>query len=763
VRIAFVVHGYPPDESAGVELVAREQAHALAERGHAIAVFARSYAGDPHPRCEADGAVAVWRVGAPAGAIADFASTWDNHVFDAAFGRFLDETRPGVVHFQHTVMLSPNLVEVARRRGLPTVLTLHDAWHLCQRLYLLDRDGRRCPGPDEGARCEECLADLGGRSVARARFDFMARSLDAIDLLLAPSHAVAARHEAQWPFLAGRIAVADPGLPGAPGPVEPLVARTLGQGRPGDPLRLLFAGTWLPHKGLDLLVRSVGRLDPARFTLAIHGAGVAGRESFVEDLRGASQGLPVEWRGTYPPERLGEVLAAADVLVLPSRCDESYSRIVREARSAGLAVVAPSTGGPGEALRDDVDALLVEPGSQEALDQALARLLDDPSLVRRLASAPARWPTVAEAAARLEEEYLRLVARAAERAANAPVGTIEGGPRHGPAVSIVYVTKNGADFLDASLAAVRRQRGAFDLLEIVAVDSGSSDATPAILERHGARLLRITPQEFGHGRTRNLGARAVRGDVVVFLTQDAEPADEVWLDRLVAPFADDPMIAGTWSRHVPRPGCHPMESRRVEEFPLFREGALVVSSLRRGTVDRHGPEMAVWFSNNASAIRRGILERFPFPEVEFAEDQAWAGQVLEAGFRTALANESVILHSHDYGPWVNLQRHFDHARAMRETMGREDGLTLREALRQSVHETGRDVDFWATRRDRGRLRVFARWGGPSLAYHLGAFGGRWLGARAGRLPDRWRRRLSLHHHRRNDGLRPARDESAETS
>ena len=100
---------------------------------------------------------------------------------------------------------------------------------------------------------------------------------------------------------------------------------------------------------------------------------------------------------------------------------------------------------------------------------------------------------------------------------------------------------------------------------------------------------------------------------------------------------------------------------------------------------------------------------------------------------------------------------------MRETMGREDGLTLREALRQSVHETGRDVDFWATRRDRGRLRVFARWGGPSLAYHLGAFGGRWLGARAGRLPDRWRRRLSLHHLRRNDGLRPARDESAETS
>lgn len=762
VRIAFVVHGYPPQESAGVELVASEQARALAARGHEVQVFARDYEPGAQAGEERDGPVRVVRVGAPAGAFPDLASTWDNPAFDAAFTHFLDEARPDVVHFQHTVMLSPNLLALARARGLPTVLSLHDSWHLCHRLYLLDRDGRRCEGPDEGARCDACLEDLGGGALGRVRFDFMARALDRVDLLLAPSHALASRHENAWPFLAGRIRVADPGLARAPSRVE---GRRLGSGTPGDPLRFVFVGTWLPHKGLDLLVHAATRLDPARFRLAIHGAGVAGHEAWVEALRDESRGLPVAWRGAFPPERLEEVLSDADVLVLPSRCDESWSRAVREARAAGLAVVAPSTGGPGEALSDGVDALLVEAASQESLDRALARLLDDPALVRRLADAPARWTTSAEAAERLEEEYRRLLESRARVDARRVLGVPSSEPgttgaagvpgvasdAGRPTVSVVYPTKNAGRLLEASLAAVRRQVGSFELVEIVAVDSGSTDGTQGVLERHGVRVLRIPPREFGHGRTRNLGAHAARGEIVVFLTQDAEPADERWLDRLVAPLVADPLLAGTWSRHRARPGCHPMERRRIEEFPLFAEGPLVVSSLRGVAGGGRGEEMTAWFSNNASAIPRALLDRFPFPDVEFAEDQAWARTVLRAGFRTALVNDSVVLHSHDYGPWENLRRHFDHARAMRETMGREDGITLREAVRCAVHETGRDVDYEAAGRGEGRFATLARWGAPAVAYHLGAFGGRWLGARSGRLPDAVRRRLSLHEQRVQEG------------
>ena len=112
---------------------------------------------------------------------------------------------------------------------------------------------------------------------------------------------------------------------------------------------------------------------------------------------------------------------------------------------------------------------------------------------------------------------------------------------------------------------------------------------------------------------------------------------------------------------------------------------------------------------------------------------------------------SLILHSHAYPAWTNLQRHFDHARAMRDDLGQADDLTLGQALRSAWRETGRDVAFWARLRSRTRARVFARWGVRSLAYHLGAFGGRWLGARARHLPAGLMDRLSLNERVRAGG------------
>lgn len=743
MRIAVVVHGYPPVESAGVELLAKEQADALAARGHAVAIFARAL--DP---ARDDGAVTdgivdgipVRRVVANHGPRARFLEYEDTHRFDDAFRAFLAEHRPDVVHVQHVILLSANLMRVARDAGCAVVLSVHDAFYLCHRIFLLDRDGRRCAGPDMGARCEPCLDGIASATDARARLDFMARALDVPHAIVAPSHALAARYVETLPFLDGRLAVAEPGIR----PIAPSedARRRRASRSASDPVRLLFIGTWLPHKGLDLLVDAVAALDPRRWNLTIRGAGVAGREDYVRGLRARTEALPVRWDGAFDAAELPRILDDADVLVLPSRCDESYSRVVREARSAGLAVVAPATGGPAEALVDGQDALLVAPDDGAALRATLARLIDDPTLLARITAAPACFLDVEAGVKQLERMFDGARRRAENRRAL-------------PTVTVAYVTKNGAPWLDGSLRAVRAQRGPFTLSEIVAIDSGSTDSTLEILVRHGVRTRRIAPQEFGHGRTRNLAAREATGDVVVFLTQDATPADDQWLAPLVAALTDDPLLAGVWSRHAPRPDCHPMEWRTLAEFPLFdglgADSAPRVSSARGNPDYAAQPERFYWFSNNSSAFRREVLLRRPFPEVEFAEDQAWARGVLEAGFRTALVPASLILHSHAYPAWTNLQRHFDHARAMRDNLGQTDELTLSQALRAAWIETGRDVAFWARLRGRTRARVIARWGVRSLAYHLGAFGGRWLGARARHLPAGLMERLSLNERVRAGG------------
>lgn len=748
MRIAFVVHGYPPVEAAGVELVAKEQADALAARGHEVSVFARAL--EPRRR-EGDtwdervDGVPVRRVVSNYAPRASFRELYDNHLFDEPFRAFLRERRPEIVHAQHLVLLSPGLLGVARDEGAAVVLGLHDAFYLCHRLFLLDRDGRRCPGPDAGERCIGCLSDQAAPEAARERFAYMARALALPDAVVAPSAALARRYAAELPFLEGRVTVVDPGVPAAGALAALRRGRAAAQERETAPrVRLTFIGTWLRHKGLDLLLDALSGIDPALWQLHVHGGPVAGDGGYARDLQGRSRSLPVRWRGSFAREALPDVLREADVLVLPSRCDESYSRVVREARLAGLAVVAPACGGPAEALDDGVDALLVAPDSREDLARALERVICDHALRARISAAPASWPTVADGVAHLEAVYAEALCTRAGRLAS-------GGTRRPTRVTVAYVTKNGAAWLEGSLRAVRRQRGDFELVEVLAVDSGSTDGTLEILARHDARVLRIPPAEFGHGRTRNLAARESRGDVVVFLTQDAEPANEGWLAALVEALDGDPLLAGVWSRHAPRPGCHPMEWRQLREFPLFQADAPRVSSARGNPDYAAHPELYYWFSNNGSAIRREVLARWPFPDVDFAEDQAWARLVLEAGWKTALIPESLILHSHAYSPWTNLRRHLDHARAMARDLGQRDTLTLGEALRAAARETRRDVAFWAGFRRRTRLRVAARWGVPALAYHLGAFTGRWLGSRAARLPEGLLDRLSLHESLRAGG------------
>ena len=310
-----------------------------------------------------------------------------------------------------------------------------------------------------------------------------------------------------------------------------------------------------------------------------------------------------------------------------------------------------------------------------------------------------------------------------------------------PSVSILLVTKNGERYLPELLQSVQMQQGNFRLAEIIAVDSGSRDQTLSILEQHAARIIQIPPQTFGHGRTRNLAASYAQGKYCVFLTQDASPANSDWLNQLLAPLHEDPSIAGGYSRQLPRPHCHPMEWRRIVEDELSGRATSCLNSKD----DPHyaeNPAYFYFFSNVSSILRRSIWEQFPFPEVEFAEDQLWAQRVLEAGYKTLYSAGSLVYHSHGYGPWVNLRRHFDHALAVSD-FSSASRLPLRATLVTAWRTARKDLSFWRWLKNQGRLRVGLRWGGIALVWHLAALYGVWLGERKNALAPRLVQRLSL--------------------
>lgn len=219
-----------------------------------------------------------------------------------------------------------------------------------------------------------------------------------------------------------------------------------------------------------------------------------------------------------------------------------------------------------------------------------------------------------------------------------------------PSVTVAVLTYDGERYLDALLTAVERQDypGA---VEVLVIDSGSTDATLAIIASHpGVRLHQIPNSEFGHGRTRGLAAQLATGDIVAYLTHDAVPATEGWLSGLLEPLLDDPRIVAVLGKQIPRPDAPPVlkyDIRRVFERLGPDFGYHVVYD--DGTLSDDGARNAAAFYSDAnSAARRSVLTGpVPYRDVPYAEDQQFGRDVLDAGMRKAYAPRGAVLHSND--------------------------------------------------------------------------------------------------------------------
>jgi rhamnosyltransferase len=121
-------------------------------------------------------------------------------------------------------------------------------------------------------------------------------------------------------------------------------------------------------------------------------------------------------------------------------------------------------------------------------------------------------------------------------------------------ISVVLPTRNGMATLPAVFERLDDQRKRF-ALEIVAVDSGSSDGTRELLASRVDRLIDIAPGDFNHGTTRNLGIESSLGELVVLLVQDAIPSSDDWLRALIEPLVIDQSVAGSFARQVPHVGA----------------------------------------------------------------------------------------------------------------------------------------------------------------------------------------------------------------
>jgi rhamnosyltransferase len=238
-------------------------------------------------------------------------------------------------------------------------------------------------------------------------------------------------------------------------------------------------------------------------------------------------------------------------------------------------------------------------------------------------------------------------------------------------LGVVIRTLDEAELIGRCLETLKAQRPGFDL-DILVVDSGSTDDTIAIARSHGARIHEIAPEDFDYSMSLNAGIERVRGDLVILLSAHAIPVDDRWLAQMIAPF-DDPRVAGVAGRQVPWPGAPWWELRRLRAgFGAER------------IVYRRDPDDEMVFSNAASCIRRRAWEHERF-ELPAAEDLEWAQRVVAAGWTVVYEAAAAVYHSHDETPreqarrMIDLNRVRPGARTRRRTLREAVGLLYRNA------------------------------------------------------------------------------------
>lgn len=450
MRVLLVSHDFLPAHPAGTEIYTYQLGKRLQQRGHDVHVFTtekdigrqnltvhlREYDGLPVHELVNN---LFYN---------EFQETWDYPPAARSFALFLDDLKPDVVHFMHLMYLSVGCLEEVARRNIPVYYTLHDYWLQCPRFgQRVHADRSVCHVIDHG-RCGECLADFKFKQsrVQRATAKAIARVHGVTGVDLGPAaRKLAARMEPPE-----RAATRAEGLQGFEGHaleeqeqrsaaplnerglevrqrdqalrerILPVVDRFVAPSRflrqsfidwgipeeqiahmrtgidlrpfegfqrePGQKFRIGFIGTVVPHKGLHVLLRAWGRLDPKlreRADLVCYGP-TSHSPDYVKVVRDLAQRVGVSLGGALRSEEVPKALARIDLLVVPSVWYENSPLIILEGLATRTPLLVSNLGGMAELVDPGRSGYHFEVGSAESLADQLKRSIEDPEHLGQL-------------------------------------------------------------------------------------------------------------------------------------------------------------------------------------------------------------------------------------------------------------------------------------------------------------------------------------------------------------------------------------------
>jgi|SRR5579885_3227966 glycosyltransferase involved in cell wall biosynthesis len=221
-------------------------------------------------------------------------------------------------------------------------------------------------------------------------------------------------------------------------------------------------------------------------------------------------------------------------------------------------------------------------------------------------------------------------------------------------ISVIIPTLDAGQQFPLLLGKLKAQKGIREI-EIVVVDSGSSDYTVPFAKQHAATVVEIAPESFNHGLARNIGAEQATGDYLLFTVQDALPMTEQWLWELARVFERNDVVVVSCGE-FPRSDCDLFY--RLLMWCHYRHLHLDQDRFL-GWDESCNSDMGLrtnsGISDLAALFREDIFRRYKYHN-GFAEDLELGKRLIKDGHRLAFLYSTRVLHSHNRPAYYYLKR-----------------------------------------------------------------------------------------------------------
>ena len=219
-------------------------------------------------------------------------------------------------------------------------------------------------------------------------------------------------------------------------------------------------------------------------------------------------------------------------------------------------------------------------------------------------------------------------------------------------VSVIIPTYNAGDDFEFLLKAISQQ--SITNYELIIIDSSSSDNTLNIAKQYTDSVVVIPSSEFDHGGTRAKAAQIAKGEIVVFLTQDALPCDEFTIANIIEVFKNE-KVGAVYGRQLSYVDTN-LFGKHLREFN-YKEDSYIRDE---SDIKQFGLKTA-FLSDSFAGYRKSALENIGlFKDGLILGEDTYAGAKMILGdYKLAYVAEAKVYHSHSYTVWQEFKRYFD--------------------------------------------------------------------------------------------------------